>query len=709
MLAVILGIERITRTAGEGYGLAILLATLSLLIAILALEVLHRRRQSRHAAQAFGESHREICAVLESITDGFYALDRDWRFTYINAQAERYFSCSRQALLGKNIWEGNPRLADSVVERQFRKAIAEGTTIVFEVPPPISRSWLEVHAYPCSEGLSVYFRDISDHKNTEIALREHEAMLAHAQQIANVGSWEMNLQTGQILCSDQVYRILGLTPSQLQPGQDGALSRIHPDDQAPLVRAMRRTFTDGKPCHVEMRIVRPDGTLRCVLAQTERLDDADGKPARLIGTILDITERTQIEQQLRELNDTLEQRVTERTAEAEQRTAQLRTLTSELTLAEQRERRRLAQILHDHLQQLLVGATFSIVALRNRSQDVELLASLHQVSELLDQSIKVSRSLTVEISPPVLYDGGLAVAMQWLASWMQEKYDLKVDVQADDSADPEAEDIRVLLFQAVRELLFNIVKHAGINRATLQTDRLDGDRIRIVVADEGVGFVEPARQSLHGIHASGLGLLSIRERLEILGGTLEIDSAPGQGTRAVLIAPLTPTAQPQDPPVANLLTGTAARDAAARAVAAERPEAAQVAGQVRVLLVDDHKMMREGLLRLLQLYPDIEVVGEASDGAVAVELARRTHPDVILMDVTMPHMGGVEATRRITHELPSVRVIGLSMHIEADMADRMRKAGAVHYLSKSADPDTVIEAIRGPAAGDSPGSCPATA
>jgi PAS domain S-box-containing protein len=634
----------------------------------------------KKVGRALRKTHRALAGVLESISDNFYALDRQWRFTYINAGAERYLDVPRESLLGKGIWESRPRMVGTVVEQNYRKAVADAETIVFEVGPPVSKCWLEVHAYPSDEGLSVYFRDITKRRQAEQALRESEAMLARAQQIAKLGSWEFHLESRRVLCSDQAYRILGLTPIQVQGSYETVFATVHPDDQPRLVRQMRRAFADGIPSHVEIRILRPDGTHRVALAQAERICDGDGKPMRLAGTVLDITDRKQSEQQLQVLNETLEQRVAERTA-------QLRTLASELTLAEQRERRRLAQILHDHLQQLLVGAKFSAVALRNRLSDPELLGSLATINDLLDQSVRVSRSLTVEISPPILYDGGLAAALQWLASWMQEKYGLAVDVQADERADPQGEDIRVLLFQAVRELLFNIVKHAGVCRASLRMEQRNGNQICIAVVDEGAGF-DPAAQPSNGSHASGFGLLSIRERLEILGGKLEIDSAPGRGTQATLLAPLLTATKGSIHPAAVLVPG-------ANAYSEPLASSEGATDRIRVLLADDHKILREGLIRLLQLYPDLEVVGEAADGAMAVALARQAHPDVILMDITMPQMNGVEATRLITAEMPNVRVIGLSMHTENDMAERMREAGAVGYLSKSSDPETVIAAIRG--------------
>ncbi len=115
---------------------------------------------------------------------------------------------------------------------------------------------------------------------------------------------------------------------------------------------------------------------------------------------------------------------------------------------------------------------------------------------------------------------------------------------------------------------------------------------------------------------------------------------------------------------------------------------------IRVLLADDHEVVRTGLARLLQAEPDIEIAGQAADGQEAVETALQIQPDVILMDVSMPRLSGVEATRRIVRQLPGTRIIGLSMHEQDDVAASMKAAGADVYLTKTAPPETLIAAIR---------------
>ncbi|MCE5325442.1 MAG: PAS domain S-box protein [Planctomycetaceae bacterium] len=379
---------------------------------------------------------------------------------------------------------------------------------------------------------------------------------------------------------------------------------------------------------------------------------------------IDVTERKRAESALRD------------------RTHQLRALASELTLTEQRERHRLAEVLHDGLQQLLVGAKFRL-AMLDRSSDPTVRTGVAGVDELISESIQTSRSLTAELSPPILYEGGLVAALEWLGRWMQEKHALTVDLDAPDMMPGISEETTVLLFQATRELLFNVVKHAGVKSAAVRVTWSQEGVITIAVVDQGQGF-DAGAIGTRARDAGGFGLFSISERIELLGGRMEIDSAPQRGSRFTLTAPAT-----------FLCPLPAPRSGQGRVSVSIPPAHRQAPdGRIRLVLVDDHIVMRQGLALLLREEPDMVIVGEASDGDSAVLLVQQVHPDVVLMDISLPGMNGIEATRAIHSQTPQVCIIGLSMFEQADQAAAMRAAGACNYLTKSGASDALAEAIR---------------
>lgn len=216
---------------------------------------------------------------------------------------------------------------------------------------------------------------------------------------------------------------------------------------------------------------------------------------------------------------------------------QLRALAVALTLAEQQERRRMAELLHDHIQQMLY-------ALKTRTHLIRLDPTvgsapqehLMALKQLIEELIGVTRKLTVDLSPPVLNHEGLAAALQWLAIHMHETHQLQVAFERHAVQEVASADVRLLIFQVVRELLFNVVKHAGVQQAKLALWEQD-NQLQILVADEGHGFTMAALSAENRL-ASGLGLTSVRERLALLGGRLELDTQPGKGVRATLSVPL---------------------------------------------------------------------------------------------------------------------------------------------------------------------------
>jgi len=240
--------------------------------------------------------------------------------------------------------------------------------------------------------------------------------------------------------------------------------------------------------------------------------------------------------QLANLNETLEQRVTKRTAEAVEQAKKLRLLSAQLSLAEEAERRRIAEMLHEDLQQLLVAARMQLAALCRTQDAGEREAIAREIADVLERSFKLTRSLSVELAPPVLHEHGLAAALEWLATETRKNYNVEVTVEADSLANPKAADVRIFLFRAVRELLLNSAKHAGGSAVHITMEHRRPDKVRVIVADNGPGF-DPNSLDNKRTSSQTVGLLNIRERVSGFGGKFHIDSGPKRGTRITLSLP----------------------------------------------------------------------------------------------------------------------------------------------------------------------------
>ena len=513
------------------------------------------------------------------------------------------------------------------------------------------------------------------------ALMESERQFRIMGETVPFGVWLCGPDGGGRYTSQSFLDLINMTQEEQQ--QFGWTRRLVPGDVEPMMKKWLDSCRTGTAWDHEHRIIDRNGEIRTVLSRGLPVRDAEGKITCWVGINLDITQRKKGDEELRRTKDELEQRVRERTAELSARARQLRALAGELTLSEQRERRRMAKVLHDHLQQLLVAAKYR-VAILGRTGDSLLEQATREVEDLLDESIGASRSLTTELSPPILHEAGLNAGLEWLARRVNEKQGLFVDLSLEADAPALAEDVKILLFESVRELLFNAVKHSRTRSAAVSSRLVDG-RLQVLVSDQGVGFDVKAMPAA-GEEGGGFGLFSIRERLELIGGRLEIDSAPGMGSRFQLTAPLAQAEAvavgPESiaPPAEN---GTLVQSA--RRVSDMK---------IRVMLADDHAVVREGLAQLLEKEPDIDVVGAAADGQEAVELAARLLPDVILMDISMPKLNGVEATNMIHSDFPEIRIIGLSMFERDERTEAMRDAGAADYVTKSAPAGVLTAAIR---------------
>ena len=517
-------------------------------------------------------------------------------------------------------------------------------------------------------------------QRAEEAVHRSEQRLRRLYTSGLVGVVYWDLKGSILEANDRFLDMVGYSRDDLASGRVSWQNMTPPeyhqvDEQA--IEELKATSAIRTP--FEKEYIRKDGSRLPVLIGSAMLDE---EQVNGVSLILDITERKQAEEALRELNATLESKVAQRTAELARRARQLQKLALELSQAEERERRRIAVILHEDLQQQIAGAKFQLNLVRNRTPEDRLRAEVDKVDEMLNEAIEKSRSLSHDLSPAVLHMNDLAEVLQWLANQVRAQHGLVVNVNVLGDMMLHSEALALFLFRAAQEMLFNVVKHAHVREAAIRIRRI-GRYVCLSVSDQGRGF-DP--QELK--ETSGVGLFGIRERTEMLGGRMKVKSAQGQGSRFSIMVP--------DGRKSEDIVGVGPR-----AYPISTTPGNHGGLPLRVLLVDDHDIVRQGLAALLQEAPGIELVGEAPDGRKAIDMTIDLQPDVVIMDVSMPLMGGDQATRQIKTCLPSTRVIALSMYDDADKKEKMFEAGAEGYILKTVSAEELLAAIRGPSPGGS--------
>jgi PAS domain S-box-containing protein len=511
--------------------------------------------ERKEAEQAVHDAAARLAAIVDTAVDGILTIDERGQIDSVNPAVTRIFGYLPEEMLGRNVRMLMPEPYRSEHDEYLSRYLDTDEKRIIGIGREVEGQRKDGSTFPLEltvsetllDGRRVFtglVRDVTDRKEAERNLRESEARLSLALLAGRMGVWEWDIETGEARWSPMLEQIHGLQPGTFG-GTFGDFERgVHGDDRGRVLQTMRQAL-DGGDYHVEYRIVRPDGEVLWVEARGRVFRDGEGRPRRMVGVCMDITQRKRVEAELRQLNITLEQRVANRTARLERQSNQLRHLATELVHAEQRERHRLAELIHDHLQQLLTAARLRLLAARGKAEDRELDELLSEVADILRESIDSARSLTAELQPPVLYAEGLVPALRWLADWVGERYELEVDLRLDESARADDERIRTLVFQSARELLFNVVKHSGVRHVALELAADRADRIRLTVEDRGTGF-DPHVVDGEDRTLNGFGLFSIRERLKALGGNLQIRSRPGSGTRIDLSIPVRVETNPSE-------------------------------------------------------------------------------------------------------------------------------------------------------------------
>jgi len=358
-------------------------------------------------------------------------------------------------------------------------------------------------------------QDITERKQAEEELRRSEEK--YRSLISNIPDlvWTTDEEFRVVFVGSNAESVLGYTQEEIyQSGSWMAwFDRVHPDDVNRAKAAFRALVEHGKDYDIEYRFKRKNGRWAWLLDRSVGTYERGGR-RYADGLFSDVTERKQAEEKIHKFQQ------------------RLRSLTSQISLTEEQERRRLAICLHDQISQTLAVIRLKLATLQQPSSD-GYTKQVASILELVDQAIQRTRSLTFDLSPPILYELGLEAALEWLAEQFQEQHDIIFKVEDDGKPKPLADTCRSLLFMAVRELLVNIIKHAKAQNVSISILRV-GKEVRVIVQDDGIGFNTSQIERQTNV----FGLFSIRERLRYIGGHFNLESRCGHGTRISLVAPL---------------------------------------------------------------------------------------------------------------------------------------------------------------------------
>lgn len=475
--------------------------------------------ERRWMEEILRKSEEKYRLVVENANEAIVII-QDGYIRFVNAKATKIMGYSKDELTSRPFTEFiHPDDRDETMERYLRRLRGDSVPSVYStriIDKEGSTKWLEVNSVLITwmgrPATLSFFNNITERKKAEESLHLLEAAVQQAKDSIVITTANPVRPTSKIVFVNPAFTLMTGYTAEEVIGKPSLILQGPRTGNMEWVK-LESSQSGGKVFYLETLSYRKDGSPFNLQWQIIPLRNEKGKVTHFVSIQRDITEQKRAEERLKTYQE------------------HLRSLASELSLAGERERRRLATDLHDHIGQTLAMTKLKLGTLRN------LLASdghgglLSEIWSLVEKTIHYTKSLTFELSPPILYELGFEATVEWLGEQVQKEHQIIVAVENDGAPKPLDRDVSILMFQVVRELFMNVVKHAKAARVTV-TIRRKGDTMDVVVEDDGVGF------DVSKVDRNTFGLFSIRERLQHFGGTFLIDAAPGRGTRVHLTAPI---------------------------------------------------------------------------------------------------------------------------------------------------------------------------
>ncbi len=512
-----------------------------------------------------------IVTILETITDGFLTLDTDWRFVYVNREAELILRKPREELIGYNVWEKFPETVNSIFYTQYHQAMDERVAVTFETFYTPLGIWLEVRAYPSQDGLSSYFRDITERKQAERELqRVNRALktLSECNQVLVRAEDETALLHN--ICQGIVYRG-GYRMAWVGLAEYGGEQRVLPVAQAGYEEHYLKTiniYWEGKnqssaPAAIALRTKQPAvvrdiltdptfpewrddalarGYASCIaLPFTSNTDSDLASIEPFSGALViyaqeqDAFDAAEIDLLTELANDlaygmsTLRMRVSARINHE-----RLQTLSRRMVEIQETERRTIARELHDEVGQALTGLHL-LLEMISRFECKNIGTKLQEAHAIVSDLMSRVRELSLNLRPAMLDDLGLLPTLRWFFNRYTSQTTIRVLFKHTDMQQRFAAEVETVVYRLIQEALTNVARYAQVNEVTV---RLWGDAeaLGLQIEDAGIGFDPDVAFASN----TSSGLAGMQERVLLLGGEMTIESAPGQGTCIAVDVPLLP-------------------------------------------------------------------------------------------------------------------------------------------------------------------------
>jgi PAS domain S-box-containing protein len=346
-------------------------------------------------------------------------------------------------------------------------------------------------------------------------------LLAQAERLANLGSWEWELENGSMTWSDNMHRLHGFAPGEVVPSLELCFQMLSLDDQERARNFVAQAIASRQPMEHEYQSSRKDGRLRTHLTRFVPLFSESGEPRRIVGSTQDITDRKLAEEQIQKSE------------------ALLRRLSRELMRAQDTERRQIAHDLHESAGQTLAALKMTLANLEDAlGNDIqEAHAHLQVVRALAEDAIREIRVVSYLMHPPMLDGVGLGPTIRWYAKGFSERSRIESRIEVDEHLLRFPEQVETTVFRIVQEALTNVHRYSGSRTVTIRLNREEANLV-VAVIDQGAGLQQPA---LGQISMIGVGIAGMRERVKQLDGRLDIESVAGQGTTVRAVIPIMAT------------------------------------------------------------------------------------------------------------------------------------------------------------------------